>query len=212
MKSKVVLAVCGILLVLSVLNFASAITGKIGNARAVLYPEVGFWGTSIDRTIYIENVNNESVNVTLDAGNSTILKLVEKNFILQPGESRNAAFKIKLKKPGEYTEKLNIFFTPLGKNSAGVALTSTYIIHAKKAGSDSGSGGDNSDNSNINNSDSAVSGNAIKMQNFVADNKAVIAVSASTLILAALLVVLVYFGKKRNKEGKLKTKRSEKNI
>ncbi len=189
----------------------SALTGKIGNARAVLYPEVGFWGVSIDRTVYVENVNNEPVNITLSAGESKILEIIDKSFILEPGESKDAKFIIKLKKPGNYTEKLNIFFTPLDGNSAGVVLSATYTIYAKDKGSSDSS--DNSDSSDSiddsSNSDSGVSGNVIKMQNFVSDNKAVVAVSASTLVLAVLLIILVYFSKKRR--GKLKTKRSEKN-
>lgn len=211
---RVLLGYVGILLVLLMLNFASAITGTIGNARAVLYPEVGFWGTTIDRTISIENVNDEPINVTLDAGNSTIINIVDKSFILEPGQSKDAEFQIKLKKAGDYTEKISIFFSPIDGKGAGVALSSTLIIHAKAKGEQNDE--DVNGSVSVGDSEPAVTDEQdtetdnTKNTNFFENNKNVVIASISTLVLAILLVMLMALSKKSKKEGKLNKKRSEK--
>ena len=44
----------------------SALTGSIGNAKMVLYPEVNGWtNTYIQKTIQVNNVNEVPVNITL---------------------------------------------------------------------------------------------------------------------------------------------------
>ena len=181
------------------ISLCSAITGKIGNARAVLYPEVGFFGTTIDRTITVINDNLVPVNVRLEAGeNSTLIEIVDKEITLQPGESQEARFKINVKKPGDYTEKVNVFFEPFNGNGAGVALSSTIIVHAKAKGEvDSGDetdGGDGSDNIDSN---STGTNNPINLGNIIGDNKAILIATSSTIVLAILLVVLYLLSRKK---------------
>jgi len=191
-------------LILSMTLLASAITGKIGNARVVLYPEVESGGTSIDRTILVINDNDVEVNVSLQAAEgSSLIEIIDKNFVLQPGEQTEARFRINIKKAGDYEQKINVLFAPFSGNGAGIALSSTMIIHAKGASDDS----DNTDNiDNIDNGDdNSLTGNTVSLGNFVSDekNKGLIIASVSTLVLLALLIILLVLSRKnKEKAGK----------
>ena len=116
--------------------YVSAITGSIGNARAILYPKVGFLGETIERTILVSNKNNVSINVTLEASQniSNIIKLIDKEFTLAPGEEIDARFDIVLKKEGDYEGNIIVYFKNAEEKGAGVALSSTLIIRATKKG------------------------------------------------------------------------------
>ncbi len=215
MVSKRVLVIfIAFLLVLLLVNFASAITGKIGNARAVLYPEVGFWGVTIDRSVLVINENDVPVNVKLEADvNSSFIEIIDKEFTLEPGEEKDAEFKIKIKKEGDYEGRVNIFFSTIDGKGAGVVLSSTIIIHAKGTNEDTGNVDDsNSDTSNTDSGDNnPVSGNII-LDNFKdRKNLPIIIASVSTLVLAALLIILLVLNKKRKEKDvkNKKTKRSD---
>ena len=186
-------------LILSMTLLASAITGKIGNARVVLYPIVESGGTSIDRTILVINDNDVEVNVSLQAAEgSSLIEIIDKNFVLQPGEQREARFKINLKKAGDYEQRINVLFAPFSGKGAGVALSSTIIIHATGE-SDNSDIVDNADNGE------SVTGDAVSLGDFVSDekNKWLIIASVSTLILLSLLIVLLFLSRKNKaKAGK----------
>jgi len=186
-------------LILSMTLLASAITGKIGNARVVLYPIVESGGTSIDRTILVINDNDVEVNVSLQIGeNSSLIEIIDKNFVLQPGEQTEARFKINLKKAGDYEQRINVLFAPFSGKGAGVALSSTIIIHATGE-SDNSDIVDNADNGE------SVTGDAVSLGDFVSDekNKWLIIASVSTLILLSLLIVLLFLSRKNKaKAGK----------
>ena len=69
-----------VVLVLSI-NFTSAITGSIGNARMILRPEIEgglFSSTTIDKSILVKNVNNEKIKIKLevDEGAKDFLELI----------------------------------------------------------------------------------------------------------------------------------------
>ena len=131
------LSVIVAILLLLVLNtgFSSAITGAMGNARMVLYPEVNGWiNTVIEKSILVKNVNNESINITLqiDEEAEKFIELIDKSFILEPNTEKEAQFIVKVKKEGTYTAKINIFFSSIDDKKAGVALSSEIIVIAKK--------------------------------------------------------------------------------
>ena len=202
-SKRVSLFIFAISLILSMTMLTSAITGKIGNARAVLYPEVESGGTSIDRTILVINDNDVEVNVSLQAAEgSSLIEIIDKNFVLQPGEQREARFKINLKKAGDYEQRINVLFAPFTGKGAGIALSSTIIIHAKGVSDDSDVV-DNSDNGD------SVTGNIVGLGDFVSnkDNRGMIIASVSTLVLLALLIVLLILSKKKTNEEKKDVKR-----
>ncbi len=112
----------------------SAITGSIGNARVVLRPEVDKDEIKIiDRTIMVENVNDVDIKVTLspDYILESFSEIIDKEFVLKPGESKDARFKLKLENTGTYTGKLIVKFSELEGKSPGVALSSSIIIIAE---------------------------------------------------------------------------------
>ena len=178
----------------------SALTGSIRNARMILYPEVGFFGTSIEKTILVENVNDVPVKVLLE-NSGKIIKLIDKEFILEAGTNKKARFKINLRKPGDYEERINVFFESFEEKKPGVVLSSTIIIHAKKKGDWNE---DDVENGNDLNEGNIVEDNA----NDVPDQKdkiplEIIVATISTLFLAALLILLVMIlNKKLNKKIK----------
>ncbi|MFH1710720.1 MAG: hypothetical protein ABH840_00240 [Nanoarchaeota archaeon] len=205
-SKKISVFVLAIALILSMTFMASAITGKIGNARVVLYPEVGYFGTTIDRAILVINDNDVEVNVKLQAAeNSTLIDIIDEEFVLQPGEQKEAKFEINLEDVGDYEQRVNVFFSPISGTGAGVALSSTIIIHAKGSGS-------GSDNPDVNDDDSDpgvdLTGYAISLGDFVSEgnNKGLIIVSVSTLVLLAVLIVLLVLSKKKKTAKDVKRK------
>lgn len=118
---------------------ASAITGSMGNARMVLYPEVNGWTyTTLEKSILVKNVNNVPINIKLvaDEEGEKFLDVIDKEFVLQAGENKKAGFIVKVKKEGTYEGKINVFFSPSDNESKepSVVLSSTIIAIAKKAG------------------------------------------------------------------------------
>lgn len=117
------------------INFTLALTGSIGNARMILYPEVGFLGTTLEESVIVNNVNSVPVNVTLETSkNFTIANIIDKSFILEPHSTKEAQFQLKIRKEGNYSGTINVFFRPVDGNGAGVVLSSTIIVHAVKKG------------------------------------------------------------------------------
>jgi len=115
-------------------GFSSAITGAMGNARMVLYPEVNGWtNTIIEKSILVKNVNDEPINITLQVDEETkFIELIDKSFILEPHTEQEAQFIIKVRTEGTYNGKINVFFSSMEENKAGVALSSEIIVIAKK--------------------------------------------------------------------------------
>ena len=168
----------------------SAITGSIGNARMILYPEVNGWTTTtIEKTILVKNVNNVSVNISLkmDENSSKFIEIIDKEFILEPSTEKRAQFVIKVKKEGTYEGKINVFFSPSEGKEAGVVLPSTIIVVAKK-----------DQNGNTNNEDNSEKDSRLNtpvIENVIRNSKIspVIIISfVSTLILLVVLIFLIY--------------------
>ena len=193
-----------ILLVVVILSSSvSAITGSIGNARAIINVEVGFFGTTIERTILVKNVNDVPVNITLEPSEEfkDMVNILDKEFTLQAGEEKKAKFNVNIKKPGDYEGRINVFFKSEGEKT-GVALTSTIIIHAVKKGSlNNDEDVEPVDEEIVNENETTdITGNVISNNNSKI-NTSLIAVLISTLVLAAILIFLIF---------KIKTKKHEK--
>ena len=124
-----------IVVLMTGIMMVSAVTGSIGNGKMVLYPEVNGWtNTVIPKTILVNNVNDIPVNITLklDSNASDFIDLIDETFILEAGESKKAEIVIKVKKEGTYEGRVNVFFKPVEGNEAGVVLSSTIVVIAKK--------------------------------------------------------------------------------
>jgi len=118
-----------------------ALTAKIGNPRAILYADVTPSNPAmISRTLEVINVNDLAVNIMMDVSENCkdIIKLneAEITFSLQPGQSKNVPFLVKVVQPGFYECKVNTYFKNIDDKGAGVALASTVIINAKGEGPD----------------------------------------------------------------------------
>lgn len=123
--SKVML----ISLILLSLSFSSAITGKIGNARAIINAEVG---ETLDRTMLVINDNNVTVNIELFASGDLAddVTFLDNNFTLESGDEKRARFEVEVNKAGTTETSINVKFTEVGKKN-GVGMTSTLIIKAE---------------------------------------------------------------------------------
>jgi hypothetical protein len=198
-----------ILLLISSWAIVSATTGSIGNAKMVLYPEVNGWtNTVIEKTILVRNVNDVPMNITLktDANASKFIELVDETFILAPGEEKKAGIEIKVRKVGTYTGSVNVFFKPTEGKDAGVVLSSTIVVIAKKntgyeeddTGDDTNTNPDtNTDNNSTTGDDNGITGD---VSNTNGPSKIVKIWGISTFILLVVLLVLLYiWGKKRSK-------------
>lgn len=178
----------------------------MGNSRMILYPDVnGLTNTVLEKTILVNNVNNVSLNITLvpDANATKFINIIDKTFILQPGEDKAAQFEVKVKKVGTYQGQINVFFRPAENVSkGGVVLSSTIIVIARKnqaAYTDNST--DNSDNTSGNDSGGTTSDNGSSKPGL---SKLVIFWGISTIVLILVLLLLLYIWKKKRNKSKRK--------
>jgi tetrahydromethanopterin S-methyltransferase subunit G len=129
---KVMFGAFLIIIIISILNvsIASAITGKIGNAKMNIVASVG---DEISRSIRVINddmKNNVSLDIEIFASGDLAKEIIiiDNNFTLAPGEEKNANFKIKVTKTGVTITQLNIKFTP--PEGSGVVMPATVRISA----------------------------------------------------------------------------------
>ena len=114
---------------------AFALTASIGNAKMILNADV-IEGTPtyVEKELIINNVNDIAVKVHMNAINDLeyITRIIDNDFILQPGEKKLARFRVRLDYGGNYDGMINIGFVP-GEQTfggAGVGLSSHIIIFA----------------------------------------------------------------------------------
>lgn len=211
---KVSVTVFGILIFIIFLNFTSAITGSIGNAKMILYPEVNGWTTTtIERSILVKNVNNVSVDIALEANEEgkEFLEIVDSEFTLEPGEEKKAQFFVKVKEEKDYEGRINVFFSPTENEGPGVVLSSTIIVIAAK----------DQENNNYQDDEEEVEENEENNSTGTDDNledsgksKAPLNLLIGGIALLIFLVVLIFAieqnKKKRSKKGENKNKRKKK--
>ena len=85
-----------LLFLILVIPVANALTGSIGNARAIVSVTLDQDSKIIDREILVQNVNNESVKITLEPKDDfeTVVNILDKEFVLQPNEEKKARYQI----------------------------------------------------------------------------------------------------------------------
>ena len=111
-------------------DFGYAITASLGNARAIINVDLKEVPTIIERTVMVNNVNNESVKINVEVTDETkeLVNIIDKEFRLNPGESKNAKYQVILKKPGNYEIRFSVTFTP--DKGQPVGLSSVLIVKA----------------------------------------------------------------------------------
>lgn len=174
------------LLAFAVINSinVSAITGSIGNARMILYPEINEGKTTIiEKTILVKNINNVSINIKLetDENSSKFLKIIDDNFSLNPGGERKANFRVEVNKDGRYEGKINVFFTPGEGKDPGVVLSSTVIVIA---------GGDDSDTTEASDETDSITEKAVDSNENKTITPILLIMSFSSIILIIILIFL----------------------
>jgi len=193
------LIVVVIVLYLSV-SLVFAITGSIGNSRMVLR-DVKV-GDTIEKTILVINRNEVAVNVTMSATGDLAgdIDIIDNEFILQPGEEKKAAFKIKVTKDGETESNINILFTPIDGGN-GVGLSSTIIVLASKDGNSIFNPTEEENEEEIGGVNIKPGGNANALlgdEGFKLDN-VIIGVGLTLIMFVVLIILLVVYS--RNKRG-----------
>lgn len=214
---KISILTIAILFLISSSAFISATVGTLGNARMILYPEVNGWtNTVIPKTILVENQNNFTLNISVKAdGNATkFIDVINSSFVLQPGEEEKAQIEIKVKKVGTYQGEVDVYFIPASGKDAGVVLSSTIIVIAKKnqGYTDTNNQTDTSDNSNTDagSGDNSTNGSTTKLSSNTQKanlSPQTIIWDISTFVLLVFLLILLYiWGKKRSQSKKRKRK------
>ncbi|MBN1156681.1 hypothetical protein JXA85_03635 [Candidatus Woesearchaeota archaeon] len=115
---------------------ALAIRGSIGNG-IIYIDEVLARGETkvVEKSITVNNQNNITVDIKVDAISDlkNITDVLDNEFSLEPGESRDARFKIELKGDMQLEGRIAVAFSPSDKTSgdAGVGLQSKVRISTK---------------------------------------------------------------------------------
>lgn len=186
----------------------SAITGSMGNAKMVLYPEVNGWtNTVIEKSILVKNVNSMPINITLelDENASKFIELIDKSFILESGEEKKAQFEIRVKKEGKYEGRINVFFRPTEGKESGVVLSSTVIVITKKD-----NGYEETEEETL---EEEITENEEKPTNLGSTDKpskVMTYLTISTFVLILALIILFYIAGKKRTRNKVKKRRTHK--
>jgi len=193
-----------LILIMMLVGSISALTGSIGDAKRILRAETG---DVIEKTIRVQNVNDEDVDVELFASGDLVkyIEIHDAKFTLIPNETKKARFTLTVGKEGTTESKINVQFSPIDGGN-GVGLTSTMIVIAEK-GDNWFEGLFDDDDDEIVNVDSigGITGSTIDESN----NKRkplMIAVSITTIFLLVFLVLLTIASGK-TKDVKIKSKK-----
>ena len=195
-------------LVLFQLAIVSAITGSMGNARMVLYPEVnGITNTIIEKSILVKNVNDVPITVKLEVEESSVgfLELMEEEIILEPGTDKKVEFEVKVKKPGKYEGKINVYFSEIDGDGPGVALASNIIVIAKNPKDI-----DEPETPEEPNTQDPITGNAVGPEDDKNPIGVILIITTVILVIALVLLYLLSEQKRKKKKEKNKPKKSNK--
>lgn len=197
MKREITFVSSTFLLILLLTSFAFALTGSIGNARAVLEADVG---DDIDRTIRVINNNNVSVRIEIFSSGDLEkdIEIIDNNFTLAPGEEKKARFTIHVSKAGTTESNINVKFSPI-EGGNGVGMSSTIIINAGKKGFFEGFGEEEEQEEEENSNPRSEVTGSVTGNGGVGTEIIVIIVLAILLIFFILLEAYLLFKKKNGK-------------
>ena len=120
-------------LMVLVLPVVYSLTASIGNAKAIIRVNASPEDPAIiERTILVNNKNDIPVKITVTPAKEfeRFVNILDKEFILQPGESKKAEFILTIDRGGTIDGRILVGFSPadpeVKENSVGLA--STIII------------------------------------------------------------------------------------
>jgi len=205
MKKGTLVFVGVVLSLIILVNIGSALTGKIGNARAILNAETG---DTIDRTIKVINDNEVPVAIELFASGDLAddVTIIDNDFTLQPGEEKDARFTIYVSQAGTTETNVNVKFTAIGEKQ-GVGMSSTLIIKAEDTGFFDGLfGGNDEDTDSVTGTGEATADNS--PSSGTSPSTLLVIVIILAVILVFLILILLALSKQRKKKGR-RTKRKK---
>ena len=125
-----IIGIVALIFIIGLTENGLAITASIGNARAIVNQELKNVPTVLERSIKVNNPNNETVkiNITVAGDVKDLVEIIDKEFSLSPGDNKEARYKVMLKKPGNYEIRLIVVFTSGSGQSVG--LSSVLIVKA----------------------------------------------------------------------------------
>jgi len=174
---------------------ASAITGSIGNARMILHVNTG---DTIERTVRVNNVNDVPIRIEIfasgDLASST--KILDNNFTLNAGESKDARFEMKVKGDGTFTTSINVKFIPDTGNGVGLSAT---IIAVSNGNNNNSEYTDESDISNTSSDINKITGNAVSAVRSLGNSPMLIVALITSVFLLIFLILLIILYRKSKK-------------
>ncbi|MFC1768992.1 hypothetical protein ACFLZX_04480 [Nanoarchaeota archaeon] len=129
---KKILLVLGIALLL----LPAVFSARLGSSVATVTVEVTPGETSVvERIITPINDENVSIKVNIEPakGLENITEIIDNDFILEPGEEKDARYNFVISEPGTYNGSLLVRFTPT-TGDIGVGLEGTFDIFAVEKG------------------------------------------------------------------------------
>jgi len=118
-----IIGIVALIFIIGLTENGLAITASIGNARAIVNQELKNVPTVLERSIKVNNPNNETVkiNITVAGDVKDLVEIIDKEFSLSPGDNKEARYKVMLKKPGNYEIRLIVVFTSGSGQSVGLS-------------------------------------------------------------------------------------------
>ena len=123
-----------VLIALLMFPFAQGLASSYGEGKVILRTEVPEGETvTIDRSIRLRNINDIPIKVTLEPTErfGRIVEMLDKEVVLEPGETKRAEFTITLKSGGRYEGKIMLTFEPedpeIEETSVGGSSSITII-------------------------------------------------------------------------------------
>lgn len=218
MKRALLLAF-SLMIVIIFIDNVLAITGSIGNARMILRLETG---EEIEKYVLVKNVNDVPLNIELTVSGDLkdYVNLKDTQFRLEAGEEKKAYFTIVAAEQGTTETKINVAFTP--EEGSGVGLSSAVIVIAqgeskrdllewfRKSDSETDEPAADDENKDKETITGAFSGINISAGDFSNISTISLGLLSTTAILAILVVLLViYAGKKNRNKNKKRVRKSE---
>ena len=128
---KTIRLIAFLALFMLVIGSALALKGSIGNGR-IYIDEVLKTGETkvVERTIQVNNRNNMSIAIKVAAVGEiqNITEIIDKEFMLEPGESKDARFRVMLSGEMNLQGRIAVGFAPATPGGAGVGLQSLVQI------------------------------------------------------------------------------------
>ena len=177
-----------LIFIIIIAGLTTALTAKIGNS-VILVP-VERLNEAIEKSISIENTNPVAVDVTLRLSDEIkdIVELIDNNFVLSSGKSRNARFNIKVSKPREHVGTIWVKIS--AQNEVPIELPVRVVISAKSEAGNESQGEEPEEKTN----QSSTNFNLYKN---LGGNALLLTMSLSTTILSCILLFLLYRIKKK---------------